>query len=145
MTRKGAMGIVVIVISMQVKTATTNVYRGSDKILQLHWKRNRWREGTLTADASKSNETGSLFRVDIFDQLVEFYENNYSSCPHGLWVNSSLGLRPHGLLTQCPFGLEEWLLISRMTESTQLFGIMENSPTEFSIESPTWTNTFEIE
>ena len=39
--------------------ATTNVYRGRDKILQLHRKRNRWREGTPTADASKSDETGS--------------------------------------------------------------------------------------
>ena len=42
-----------------VNTATTNVYRGSDKILQSHCKRNRWREGTPTADASKSDETGS--------------------------------------------------------------------------------------
>ena len=30
---------------------------------------------------------------------------------------------------------------SHITESTQLFGTMENSPTEFSVESPTWTNT----
>ena len=34
-------------------TATTNIYRGSDKILQLHWKRNRWREGSPTADNSR--------------------------------------------------------------------------------------------
>ena len=30
---------------------------------------------------------------------------------------------------------------SHITESTQLFGTMENSPTEFSVESPTSTNT----
>ena len=30
---------------------------------------------------------------------------------------------------------------SHITESTQLFGTMENSPTEFSVGSPTWTNT----
>ena len=30
---------------------------------------------------------------------------------------------------------------SHITESTQLFGTMENSPTEVSVESPTWTNT----
>ena len=34
-------------------TATTNIYRGSDKILQLQWKRNRWREGSPTADNSR--------------------------------------------------------------------------------------------
>ena len=28
-----------------------------------------------------------------------------------------------------------------ITESTQLFGTMENSPTQFSVGSPTWTNT----
>ena len=32
-----------------------------------------------------------------------------------------------------------------ITESTPLFGTVENSPTEFSIESPTWTNTTEFE
>ena len=37
-----------------VNTATTNMYRGSDKILQLHCKRIRWREGTPTADVSKT-------------------------------------------------------------------------------------------
>ena len=42
-----------------VKTATTKVFRGSDKILQLHFKRNQWREATPTAYASKSGETGS--------------------------------------------------------------------------------------
>ena len=30
---------------------------------------------------------------------------------------------------------------SHITESTQLFVTMENSPTEFSVGSPTWTNT----
>ena len=37
-------------------TATTNMYRGSDKILQLLCKRYRWREGTPTVDASKRDE-----------------------------------------------------------------------------------------
>ena len=36
--------------------ATTSMYRGSDKIPQLQCKRNRWREGTPTADSP----TGSL-------------------------------------------------------------------------------------
>ena len=31
-------------------------YRGSDKILQLHCKWSRWRDGTPTTDASKSDE-----------------------------------------------------------------------------------------
>ena len=44
--------------------------------------------------------------LDIFDQLVGFYKNDYSSGPHGLWVNSPFGLRPQGLLTQSPFALE---------------------------------------
>ena len=48
-----------------------------------------------------------LFCLDIFDQLVGFYENNYSSQAHGLWVNTPFGLRPNGLLTQSPFWLEE--------------------------------------
>ena len=39
-----------------INTATTNMNRGSDKTLQLHCKRNRWREGTPTADASKSDK-----------------------------------------------------------------------------------------
>ena len=30
---------------------------------------------------------------------------------------------------------------SHITESTQLFGTVENSPTEFSVESPTWIRT----
>ena len=38
-----------------VNTATANMYRGSDKILQLHCQWSRWREGTPTADASKSD------------------------------------------------------------------------------------------
>ena len=33
--------------------------------------------------------------------------NNYSSSPNGLWVNSLWGRRPHGLLTQRPWGREE--------------------------------------
>ena len=33
-------------------------------------------------------------------------------------------------------------LASHITKGTQLFGSMENSPTEFSVDSPTWTNTF---
>ena len=33
-----------------------------------------------------------LFCLDIFDQLVGFYWNNYSSRPHGLWVNRALFL-----------------------------------------------------
>ena len=37
----------------RVSTATTNIYRGSDKILQLLWKRNRWRAGSPTADNSR--------------------------------------------------------------------------------------------
>ena len=35
------------------------VFKDSDKILQLHFKRNQWREATPTAYASKSGETGS--------------------------------------------------------------------------------------
>ena len=38
-----------------VNTATANMYRSSDKILQLQWKWSRWREGTPTADVSKSD------------------------------------------------------------------------------------------
>ena len=38
-----------------LNTVTTNVYRGSDKILQLHCKWSWWREITPTADASKSD------------------------------------------------------------------------------------------
>ena len=34
-----------------------------------------------------------MFCLNIFDQLVGFYKNNYSSHPHGLWVNSPFGLR----------------------------------------------------
>ena len=33
--------------------------------------------------------------------------NNYSKSPNGLWVNSPVGLQPHRLLTQSPFGLQE--------------------------------------
>ena len=38
-----------------VNTATTNMYKGSDKILQLHCKWSWWREETPTAHASKSD------------------------------------------------------------------------------------------
>ena len=41
------------------------------------------------------------------EKVTVQYLNNYSSSPDGLWVNSRFGLRPHGLLTQSPFGLEE--------------------------------------
>ena len=37
-------------------TATTNMYRASDKILQLHCNWSQWREGPPTADASKSDK-----------------------------------------------------------------------------------------
>ena len=43
--------------------------RGSDKILQLHCTPNRWREGTPTADASKSDKTGSA--------TLKVYSQNY--------------------------------------------------------------------
>ena len=36
-------------------------------------------------------------------------------------------------------------MISHITESTQSFGTMENSPPEFSIENPAWTNASEFE
>ena len=51
-----------------VNTATTNVYRGSSKIVQLHCKRSRWREGTPTADASAT-------RLDQATRKV--YSQNY--------------------------------------------------------------------
>ena len=48
----------------------------------------------------------------IFSPFASAYHfhnvfNNYSSSPNGLWVNSPFGLRPHGLLTQRPWGREE--------------------------------------
>ena len=43
--------------------------RGSDKTLQLHCTPNRWREGTPTADASKSDKTGSA--------TLKVYSQNY--------------------------------------------------------------------
>ena len=57
-----------------VNTVTTNMYRGSDKILQLHCKRNWWREETPTPDALKSDEErqGLKFTVKIifFDATI---------------------------------------------------------------------------
>ena len=53
---------------------------------------------------------------------------------------SGMGRLPHFLSYGAPAAP---LLI---TEScTQLFGTMENSPKEFSIESPAWKNTSEFE
>ena len=40
-------------------------------------------------------------------ELILELINNYSSSPTGLWVNSSWGRRPNGLLTQRPWGREE--------------------------------------
>ena len=41
--------------------------------------------------------TSERCSVRIFFWPTKFYLNNYSSCPHDLWVNSTLGLWPHGL------------------------------------------------
>ena len=40
--------------------------------------------------------------------------NNYSSSPNGLWVNSPLGQRPDGLLTQRLWGREEFNCFSKI-------------------------------
>ena len=65
-----------------VNVATTNMYRGCHKILQLHCKRNRWREETLTVNASKSDEKISQrlkFTVKItFDAATG--SNRYTIC-----------------------------------------------------------------
>ena len=50
-------------------TQWPQMYRSSDKILQLHCKRNRWREGTPTADPSKSDEE--------MRETLEVYSQNY--------------------------------------------------------------------
>ena len=41
-------------------TASTNMFRGSNKILQLHCKRNRRREGTPTADRFQQNAVNRI-------------------------------------------------------------------------------------
>ena len=65
-----------------VNAATTNMYRGCDKILQVHCKRNRWREETLTVNASKSDKKISQrlkFTVKItFDAVTG--SNSYTIC-----------------------------------------------------------------
>ena len=48
-----------------------NMYRGSDKMLQLHYKRDRWREGTPTSDASKSDEEIRQ-RLKFKDKIIFF-------------------------------------------------------------------------
>ena len=53
-------------------TATTNMHRGSDKILQLHCNWSQWREGTPTADASKSDKE--------IKQRLHFYETYLLRC-----------------------------------------------------------------
>ena len=53
-------------------------------------------------------------------------------------------LFPRGTPTQKWHGCSSLPTLGHITESTQLFGTMENSMTEFSIESPTWTNTSEF-
>ena len=46
-----------------------------------------------------SAKNGMCFNRELF--------NNYSSSLNGLWVNSSWGRRPNGLLTQRPRGQGE--------------------------------------
>ena len=55
-------------------TATTNIYRDSDKILQLHCKRNRWREGSPTVDASRQC---NLSRKRLGEVTLEVYIQTY--------------------------------------------------------------------
>ena len=59
-------------------TATTNMHRGSDKILQLHCNWSQWREGTPTADASKSDKE--------IKQRLHFYETYLLPPPLGIFV-----------------------------------------------------------
>ena len=69
-----------------VNTATTNMYRGSKKILQLHCKWSRWREGTPTADASKSDgEIRQRLQVQFTVKIIIFFDatigsNSYTIC-----------------------------------------------------------------
>ena len=49
-----------------------------------------------------------VFYFQYFWATSWFYKNNYSSCPHGLWVNSPFGLRAHGLLTHSPIIVKYW-------------------------------------
>ena len=58
-------------------------HRDSDKILQLHCKRNRWREGTPTVDASKSE--GKIRQRLKFTVKIVFFDaaigsNSYTIC-----------------------------------------------------------------
>ena len=62
----------------RVNTATTNMYKGSDKILQLHCKWSRWREGTPTAVASKSS--GEIRQRLQFTVKATIGSNSYTIC-----------------------------------------------------------------
>ena len=64
-------------------TQPPQMYRGSDKILQLHCKRNRWGEGTTTADASNSDvKIGQrlkvTFKIIFFDAAIG--SKSYTIC-----------------------------------------------------------------
>ena len=64
-------------------TQWPQMYRSSDKILQLHCKRNRWREGTPTVDASKSE--GKIRQRLKFTVKIVFFDaaigsNSYTIC-----------------------------------------------------------------
>ena len=74
--------------------STTRLYVAKSAGFEKQWRLNR----------VLSNFTSERWLARyFFDQLVKFYQNNYSSRPNGLWVNSPFGLRPHGLLTQRPY------------------------------------------
>ena len=70
-----------------------NMYRGSDKILQLHCKWNRWKKGTRTSDASKSDEEirqRLKFTVKIIFFNATVSSNSYMICTLGLKTADSL-------------------------------------------------------
>ena len=60
----------------------------------------------------KSSTSERCFLQYFFDQLLTFTETNIIPLALAASESIPLGLRPHGLLTQSPFGLKEYLLDS---------------------------------
>ena len=68
-----------------VKTATTNIYRGSDKILQLHCEWSPWREETLIADASKKR-WGDQAKLAVYGNVYLLRCNDKQQQLHDLYI-----------------------------------------------------------
>ena len=98
-------------------TQWPQMYRSSDKILQLHCKRNRWREGTPTADPSKSDvKIRQLLKVTARGGggVTPWYKLYRYVPPHRVGFLRRFGLKTG--IHFAHFGLESGMVFEGTTE-----------------------------